>query len=137
LAATASTDNTPTTTTTTVTTPATAEELAKWIKKDKKAFGIIDGSLSQLVHHNLPSHLSTWHALVQRDSAHTDEYRATLPSASERSLKHLQETYSAARGSRRAELLAIIWRSQLVEGEDPTVHTGKLKSAYSAITVSG
>ena len=50
---------------------------------------------------------------------------------------HLRDTYSAAKGSRKAELLRTIWRTDLAEGEDPSPHLGKLKSAYSAIVTAG
>ena len=100
------------------------EDLKTWKKQDKKAYSLIDASLTQNVHDNLPSHLS--------------EYTNNLTKASSYVLlSHLVDTYSAARGSRKAELLRIIWRTDLVEGEDPTRHVAKLKSAYSAIVAAG
>jgi hypothetical protein len=123
---------------------ANANALLAWTKKDKKAFGIINSSLSALVHNNLPSTLSSWSVLAQQDEltralppntplgVKTDASRA----ASLRLMRHLTTTYSASRGSRRAELLAIIWQSHLAEGDDPTVHTSKLKSAFTAISTA-
>jgi hypothetical protein len=48
----------------------------------------------------------------------------------------MEDTYSAARGSSKAELLRMIWRTDLVVA-DPTPHVAKLKSAYSAIVAAG
>jgi len=124
-----------------VTTADDTDALSKWTKNDKKAFGIINSSLSSSVHNNLPSILSSWSVLSQQDAAiRASSHDASLEAATNASLpasfrlmQHLTNTYSAARGSRRAELLAIIWQSHLSEGDDPTVHTAKLKSAYTAI----
>lgn len=117
------------------TQPSDSTLLMAWKKLDKKAFSVIDATLTQNVHDNLPVLLTEYHSPPTIDKSQA--VQVPLPASSHILLSHLQSTYSAILGSRQAELLRIIWRTDLPEGQDPTPHLAQLESAYSAIITAG
>ena len=117
------------------TQPSDSTLLMAWKKLDKKAFSVIDATLTQNVHDNLPVLLTEYHSPPTIDKSQAAQ--VPPPASSYVLLSHLQATYSAIQGSRQAELLRIIWRTDLPEGQDPTPHLAQLKSAYSAIVTAG
>ena len=90
----------------------------RWDRDDLRAYGILSRFLSAPVYHKLPINLKDVRAHVRAKKDAT--------SLSHRLWTHLESTYSAANGSRRAELLYSIWRTDLPEGADPAPHIASM-----------
>jgi hypothetical protein len=88
------------------TQPSDSTLLMAWMKLDKKAFSVIDETLTQNVHDNLPVLLTEYHSPPTIDKSQAA--REPPPAFSYVLLSHLHATYSAIQDSRQAELLRII-----------------------------
>jgi hypothetical protein len=96
------------------TSSAEAAELWAWKKSDRKAFGYL---IDKIVYWSLPNEFSTY----------------TPKGANSQSKLlwgHLAKTYSVGSAARKAELLQMIFRTELMEGEDPNPHCAKIRGAF-------
>jgi hypothetical protein len=60
--------------------------------------------------------------------------RSVLVAQSFLLLEHLRTVYSATRGSRKVELLRMIWRTDIHEDEDPVPVISRMREAYNDLT---
>lgn len=104
--------------------PPGGAEARAWKKADRKAFGYINQSLDEIVFRSLPNELSTF-------SSKLDE------SQSKRLFDHLATTYSVGSAARKAELLQVIFRTELAEGEDPNPHLARIRGAFGDFVGTG
>lgn len=114
----------------------------KWSRDDRKAWGLVDSSLSDVVHGSLPANLVEYISPVVEPAQTATSITPGIPQTSSPAcssllLSYLRATYSANTGSRKAELWRAIWRNDLEEGVDPNVHLSSIRSAHSALLVSG
>ncbi|RXK36487.1 hypothetical protein M231_06271, partial [Tremella mesenterica] len=94
-----------------------------WLRKDRKAWAVVDESLSTAVHDVLPPHVL--------------DINSTTPTGllAKSLLDHLRTTYSAARATRKAELYRLIWRTDIDES-DPMVSISLMRRAFNDLTAS-
>jgi hypothetical protein len=106
--------------------PAAAQalELRTWKKADRKAFGYINQSLDKIVFRSLPNELSV-------SSPKLDASQSKLL------MEHLASTYSVGSAARKAELLQVIFRTELMEGEDPNPHCARIRGAFGDFVGTG
>jgi len=108
--------------------PAPILKQKAWIKKDHQAWAIINSSLDRAVNATLPS--------VLGEISTASPSISSLVAQSRLLLEHLRETYSSARGTRRVELLRLIWRTNITEDEDPTIPITNMREAYNDLISS-
>lgn len=98
--------------------------LKSFRKDDRKAYGLINASVSTTVIRSVPSSIATYDPIGAIGWSHV-------------LLAHLTSTYSSGNGPRQAELWQLVFRSELDEGVDPTPFVSKIKGAFEDILGSG
>lgn len=93
-------------------------------KQDRKAYGLINSSVSTTVIRSVPAHLAFYDASAEKANSYL-------------LLEHLKATYSSRTSPRQAELWSTVFRSDLEEGSDPTPFMARLKDAFDNILATG
>jgi len=101
--------------------------IRSWEKLDRKSWGLIDSSLSDVIHGNIPAELAIY----------TPPTLTSSLGCSARLMAYIKATYSATQGSRKAELWRIIWRTDLAEGVSPMARLSSIRTAHSDLVNSG